>query len=459
MFVIPSIMAGARARISSVVISAPGLWGPVPAAAAATAQKFPLAPVLPGAGRAIVPAPMPTADARPELSQILAQEGRRRRHRIVLRWGLVVGLVGAVAAAVVIWRPRADANAPKYRGAAVVRGEVVHEVSATGRVEARSTVSVGAEISGRIATVEVNYNDIVKKGQVLARFDTASLHAQLDQSKASLAAARVAVEEAVLGAKQAHQERVRVDQLFAAGAVGSAERDNAVTADERAAAEVHSMRAQVALQHASFELASTNRHRAEILAPIDGVVLSRAVDPGQTVAASFQAPVLFVLAEDLAKMQVVAAIDEADVGQVQPGQAAHFTVDAFPDQRFEAVVTELRNSPVITQNVVTYEAILAVENPEHKLRPGMTASVKVVTASDHDALLVANAALRFVPSGAAPAEPGSHGVWLQEPGQAPRRVEVVVGVSDGIHTAVRGELAVGAEVLVDLATPVGEKAK
>jgi len=362
---------------------------------------------------------MVAADARPELSQIVAQEGRRRRHRIVLRWALVVGLAGAGVAAVMIWRPRADVNGPKYRGAAVVRGEVVHEVSATGRVEARSTVSVGAEISGRIAAVEVNYNDIVKKGQVLARFDTASLHAQLDQSRASLSAARVAVEEAVLAAKQAHQERVRADQLFAAGAIGAAERDNAATADARAAAQVHSARAQVALQRASHELASTNRHRAEILAPIDGVVLSRAVDPGQTVAASFQAPVLFVLAEDLSKMQVVAAIDEADVGQVQPGQAAHFTVDAFPDQRFEAVVT----------------------------------------ASDRDALLVPNAALRFAPVGAPPTEPGGHGVWVQEPGQAPRRVVVEVGVSDGIHSSVRGELAVGAEVLVDLAAPAGEKAK
>lgn len=402
---------------------------------------------------------MPAAQARPELSQILSQENRRRVRRRWLRWGLLAGLVGGVIAAVLIWRPRGDATTPRYRSAALARGEIVHEVSATGRIEARSTVSVGAEISGRIATVEVDYNDVVRKGQVLARFDTASLHAQLDQSRASLQAARVAVEEAVLAATQAHRERLRSDALFAQGALSMTERDASVTADDQAAAQVHSARAQVALQHASYELANTNRHRAEIYAPIDGVVLSRAVDPGQTVAASFQAPVLFVLAEDLLKMQVVAAIDEADVGQVEARQTAHFTVDAFPEQRFEAVVMEVRNSPVITQNVVTYEAILAVENPEHKLRPGMTASVKVITASERDALLVPNAALRFTPGGAAPVAPGTHGVWVQDEGQVPRRVPVEVGVSDGIHTSVRGDLAAGVEVLIDLSVPANEAKK
>lgn len=408
--------------------------------------------------RDIHPTLMPV-DARPDLPKIIAEEHRRRRRRAFVRWGLLTALAGGAVATFLIMRPRVDATTSRFRTAAVIRGEVIHEISATGRIEARSTVTVGAEISGRIASVEVNYNDIVHKGQVLARFDTASLHAQLDQSRASLQTARVAVEAAKLAAQQRHEERVRVDALFTADAVSTEERDNAVIADLQAAAQVHSANAQVALQHASFELASTNRHRAEIRAPIDGVVLSRAVDPGQTVAASLQAPVLFVLAEDLVKMQVVAAIDEADVGQVKPLQAAHFTVDAFPDQRFEAAVTELRNAPVITREVVTYEAILEVENPEHKLRPGMTASVKVVTESEADALLVPNAALRFQPEAASALPAGSHGVWLQEPGQAPRRVLVEVGVSDGVHTAVRGELMVGAEVLIDVRAPVSEKAR
>ena len=428
----------------------------------ATVLDLPLRTLEPSnaaAGPAAVGQPNGDHPRGPELSQILAQEDRRRRRRVWLRWGLLAGLAGGAVAAVLYWRPHADATGPHYRSASVVRGQVVHEVSATGRIAARSTVSVGAEISGRIATVEVDYNDVVRKGQVLARFDTASLHAQLDQSRASLRAARVAVEEAGLAATRAHRERLRTDELFARGAMSATERDDAATADDQAAAQVLSARAQVALQRASYELASTNNHRAEIHAPIDGVVLSRAVEPGQTVAASLQAPVLFVLAEDLVKMQVVAAIDEADVGQVAPGQVAHFTVDAFPDQRFEASVTELRNSPVITQNVVTYEAILVVENPEHKLRPGMTASVKVITASERDALLVPNSALRFTPTGATPAEPGTHVVWLQDPGQAPRRVTVVLGVSDGIHTSVRGELAADAEVLIDLSALDSEAKK
>ncbi len=363
---------------------------------------------------------------------------------------MLVALAGAIAAAVLVWRPRADATTPRYVSATVTRGDVVHEVSATGHVEARSAVSVGAEISGRIASVEVDYNDTVRKGQVLARFDTASLDAQHEQSRASVRAARVAVQEAELAARQAQRERKRSDELYASGALAMAARDDATTADERAQTQVLSARAQLALQQASHDLADTNRRRAEIHAPIDGVVLSRAVDPGQTVAASLQAPVLFVIAEDLARMQVVAAIDEADVGQVAVGQTGSFTVDAFPDRRFDATLTELRNSPVITQDVVTYEAILEVDNTGHELRPGMTASVKIVAARDHDALLVPNAALRFTPAAAPPAAPGSHGVWLQDPDQAPRRVEVQVKVTDGVTSSVRGELVPGDAVLVDL---------
>ncbi len=393
---------------------------------------------------------MLTAEARPELSQIVAQEGGRRLRRLVLRAGMLTVLAGGIVAAVLVWRPRADATAPRYVSATVTRGDVIHEVSATGHVEARSTVSVGAEISGRIASVQVDYNDKVRAGQVLARFDTASLDAQREQSRASVRAARVAVREAELAARQAHRERERSDELYARGALALAERDDAVTADERAQAQVGGARAQLALQLAGHELASTNRHRAEIHAPIDGVVLSRAVEPGQTVAASLQAPVLFVIAEDLAKMRVVAAIDEADVGQVAAGQTAYFTVDAFPERRFDAVVTELRNSPVVTQNVVTYEAILEVDNPGHELRPGMTASVKIITASDRDALLVPNAALRFAPAAAEPATPGRHRVWLQDAGQAPRRVEVEVGVTDGITSSVRGAVEPGDAVLVDV---------
>lgn len=394
---------------------------------------------------------------RPDLAQVVEQEVSRRRRGRIFAWGLVaallVGGVGAVAAT----RARPGEQAARFEVEAVTRGPLVREVSATGHLEARGTVSVGAEISGRIASVEVNFNDAVRKGQVLARFDTTTLGAQDEQAHASLRVAQTALREAEVAAKQAEQERARAVELFARGTVSAAERDAAVSSADQAAARVASAKAQIALQRASDTLADTNLHRAEVRSPIDGVVIRRAVEPGATVAASLQAPELFLLAEDLRAMQVLAAIDEADIGQVKVGQAGRFTVDAFPDETFPAEVTEVRNAPVMAQNVVTYEAVLRVENPELKLRPGMTASLRIETAREAAALKVANAALRFSPPGQEDSrKDGRHGVFVDEPG-GPRFVALELGISDGVHTAARGELAEGAQVLVAAAPEKGKK--
>lgn len=395
----------------------------------------------------------PAPDApRPDLAHIVADELSSRRRRIALRW-VLAGLVVAagVTAAVVGLRPKPVAAAERFRTEVVSRGPLVHEVTATGHLEARGTVTVGAEISGKIASVEVDFNAHVTKGQVLARFDRTALVAQDQQAHANLGVARSALAEAELAAQQAKREQKRLDTLFASGAVSAAERDAAADKAAQTAAHVASAKAQIALQKASDSLADTNLARAEIVAPIDGIVIKRAVEPGQTVAAALQAPELFVLAEDLKKMRVIAAIDEADIGQLRVGQAARFTVDAFPDRSFDAAVTEVRNSPVVTQNVVTYEALLAVENPDLALRPGMTASLRIVTADEKDAVLVANAALRFTPPGQEASRGQRHGVFVLADGGEPTFVEVAPGLSDGVHTAVRGDLAPGAQVVVDLA--------
>lgn len=390
--------------------------------------------------------PTATAPTHPGLPEILADERRHHLRTRVLRWGVGLTALAATITAGVVWQARPAGPATALTAEAVVRGDVTHEVSATGRLEARGTVGVGPEISGRIARVEVDFNDHVKRGQVLARFDTAGLHAQLDQAHANLQTARVALDEAEQDATRATRERKRLAPLHAGGMVASVEFDAAVDDELQAADRVKRARAQVELQRANHALARTNLDHAEIRAPIDGVVITRAVDPGQAVAAMLQAPDLFVIAEDLARMRVIAAIDEADIGQIRVGQSAHFTVDAFPEQTFVAALSELHSAPKITQDVVTYEAVLVLDNPDHRLRPGMTASVKIVAGHASAALLVPNAALRFTPPGRTRGR--EHGVWLADPGALPRFVPVHVAVSDGLRSAVQGDLHVGDPVLI-----------
>lgn len=387
-----------------------------------------------------------TVETHPALPELLADERRHHLRSRLLRWGLGLAVLGGtIAAAAVVYTGQA-APAPVFHTVPVVRGEVTHEVSATGRLEARGTVAVGPEISGRIATVPVDFNDHVRRGQVLARFDTAALGAQLDQAHANLQAARVALAEAELDAARTARERRRIQPLAGRGVVATAELDAAVDAELQAANHVKSARATLELQRANHALALTNVEHAELRAPIDGVVITRAVDPGQAVAAMLAAPELFVIAEDLARMRVIAAIDEADVGQVAVGQAARFTVDAFPDESFAAAVSELHSQPKITQDVVTYEAVLVVDNPGHRLRPGMTASVKVVTAHATDAIVVPNVALRFTPPGNT--RSAAHGVWVEDTASVARFVPVTVDVTDGTRCAVRGALRSDEAVLV-----------
>lgn len=385
------------------------------------------------------------ADTHPGLPEILAEEGRHRVRGRVLRWGLALASAAALTAVGIALWARPSVPTAGFHGETVVRGEVTHEVSATGRLEARGTVAVGPEISGRIASVEVDFNDHVRRGQVLARFDTAALKAQLDQAHANLQTARVNLDKAELDAVRTARERRRIEPLHARGMIAAAELDAAVDGDLQAQDQVKQARAQLELQRANHALARTNLEHAEIRAPIDGVVITRAVDPGQAVAAMLQAPELFVIAQDLARMRVIAAIDEADVGQVAVGQAGHFTVDAFPEQTFTAALRELHSAPKVVQDVVTYEAVLVVDNPERRLRPGMTASVKIVTGHVSDALVVPNAALRFTPPGHT--RTASHGVWLADDEELVRFVPVHVEVSDGIRSAVLGALHPGDQVL------------
>ena len=394
--------------------------------------------------------------AHHSLREVIDHEQRARRRRVVIRIVLGVLAVAGVIAAIIMLRPRPLPLADQFRRETVGRGTVVREVGATGRVEARASVDVGAQVSGRLASVEVDFNDHVTRGQVLARFDTESLDAQVAQTQASVKAAQAALEQAKAVRTRAEQQLARSERLRAQGIESEEMLENLRASKKESEAAQKSSAAQLELQRANARVAQTSRHYAEVTSPIDGIVISRNVDAGQTVAATFQTPVLFTIAADLVAMKVVAAIDEADAGEVMPGQRATFTVDAYPEREFAATVTELRLAAKVVQNVVTYEAVLEVDNPELLLRPGMTASVKVRNAEAADALHVPNAALRFTPPDHAE-EPKRHTVWVLRDDE-PVPLRVVPGISDGVVTQVDddGTLLPGDDVLVDL-SPAGRK--
>jgi|LNFM01.1.fsa_nt_gb HlyD family secretion protein len=393
--------------------------------------------------------------SHPALREVIDHEQRARRRRIAIRIAIAVVVCVAIGAAVYLLRPRPVPLADRFRSDTVGRGPVLREVSATGRVEARTTVQVGAQISGRLASVEVDFNDAVTRGQVLARFDTESLDAQVEQSRASVKAAQAALEQAKVERTRAKRQLARSQSLFDRGIESAEILENLRSTEATTEAAIKSATAQLELQRANARVAETSHRYAEVTSPIDGVVISRNVEAGQTVAAAFQTPVLFTIAEDLVAMRVVAAIDEADMGEVEPGERASFTVDAFPQRTFDAVVTEVRSAAKVVQNVVTYEAVLDVENPERLLRPGMTASVKVRTAAVEDTLHVPNAALRFTPP---EQQAAKHTVWVLRD-DALVGVRVIPGISDGMNTQIDDDGALQADdtVLVDL-TPAGRTA-
>jgi HlyD family secretion protein len=301
----------------------------------------------------------------------------------VLFTGIAVAL--AALAAVLLSTRRGSAE-PKFRKAKLDKGDVTATVTATGTLSAVTTVQVGSQVSGIIARLHVDFNSTVKKGQLLAELDPTPFQQTIDQRRADLDKAKVELRNAEISL-------TRSKSLTAQQLLAQSDLDAAQTTRDSAAAAVS--QAQAALKQAETNLSYTR-----ITSPIDGVVVSRQYDVGQTVAASFQAPVLFTIAQDLTKMQVLTNIDEADVGRVSVGQEAKFSVDAFPDQPFRGAVSQIRLSPQTVQNVVTYPVMLDVANPDLKLKPGMTANVQVPVEVRKDVLRVPNAALRFRPDNA-----------------------------------------------------------
>jgi HlyD family secretion protein len=315
--------------------------------------------------------------------------------RRALVWIVVVLL--AAAGGYAAFRRFSRREAPTLETAKVERGRIAARVTATGTLSALVTVQVGSQISGRIQSLDADFNSEVKKGQRIARIDPQLFEAALEQARANHLAAQANVARAKAQAADAERQRNRAQALADKQLIALAERDTAIASAAAALAQVQAAEGALAQARASLQQAQINLGFTTIVSPINGVVISRNVDVGQTVAASLQAPTLFTIAEDLRKMQVHTSVAEADVGKLAPGQEATLRVDAYPNQPFTGSINQIRNAPQTVQNVVTYDAVIDVDNGELKLKPGMTANVTVVFADREDVLKIPNAALRFRP--------------------------------------------------------------
>src|SRR6266404_2951702 len=299
------------------------------------------------------------------------------------KW-LVIGIVTAALAGGTAWYLNNDHDdAPIYTTTPVSRGDITQSVTASGQLNPVLNVQVGSQISGNILKLYADYNSLVKSNQVVAQLDPAIFQASVHQAEGDLANARAGQELAELNAK-------RSAELVKNNLIPQSDHDKAI-------ADLHQAEAQVQIKEAALERSKVDLAHCTIYAPVDGIVISRSVDVGQTVAASMNAPVLFIIANDLSKMQIDANVSEADVGAVEERQPVSFTVDAFPSRTFVGKVVQIRNSPITVQNVVTYDTVIGVDNPDLKLKPGMTATLSITTAQRNGVLRIPNGALRFKP--------------------------------------------------------------
>jgi HlyD family secretion protein len=439
------------------------------------------------AGRPSAPVPFPKRLAARSEALVIKR---------VLGWVAVLAVVAPAVVGVLWYRKKTATVVSPYKTAKVERADLQAKVTATGTLSARVTVQVGSQVSGRIQELFADFNSQVKKGQVVAKLDPRSLDAALAKARASLAQANGQLAKAKANLAQAVRNYERTQALMAQGLANQSDLDQALNSKESSAADVVVANANIAAAAASVSDAEVNLSYATIISPIDGVVISRSVDVGQTVAASLQAPVLFTIAQDLRLIQVDTYVAEADVGKLKAGMEASFTVDAYPGQKFTGTVREVRNAAQTQQNVVTYDAVLDVQNTELKLKPGMTANVSFVWAEAKQAIAVPNAALRFKPpadmtkgkaagssswsgmkgsggggagggaggggrnKGAAAGEDGSNKrtVWVLRQGE-PKPLRVETGVSDGSKTEIlSGGVQPDDDVITDYVSPEGSTA-
>ena len=411
-----------------------------------------------------------------DVARTLAAGAPATRSRRLRRWLIAAGVLIALGLVTLVLLPHGDREV-RYQTAKVQRGNLTVIVTATGTLQPTNQVDVGSELSGIVKTVAVDFNDTVKVGQVLARLDTTKLESQVVQSEAALKSAQARLRETEANAVEMRRKYEHAKELYARQFISEEALVTAEAADKRGVATVESAKSQVDQARATLEVDRTNLGKAVIRSPIDGIVLARKVEPGQTVAATLQAPVLFTLAEDLTRMELHVDVDEADIGVVRPGEDATFTVDAYPGRAFPSKVAQVRNAAKTVSGVVTYETVLTADNQGLLLRPGMTGTANITVNHLQDVTLVPNAALRFTPpepevaekrsfvsrllpipprsrpGAPQPADRRHQRLWTLQDGKlAP--VEVALGATDGRMTEIKsGPLQPGAEVVTGMLQP------
>ena len=395
---------------------------------------------------------------------------------------------------------KSNTSGAKFKTTPVTRGSLRSTVTATGTMNAVTTVLVGTQVSGTIKKLYADFNSTVKKGQIIAEIDPATYQAQVDQAMANVLVAKANVEKARATMEDSRRTMGRNRQLFSENLIARSDLDTAAMNYDANNAQLAASTAQVAQTEAALRFAETNLRYTKIVSPVDGVVVSRNVDVGQTVAASFTTPTLFTIAQDLTKMQIDTSVDEADIGKIKIGQNVEFNVDAYPENTFQGIVDQMRIAPITVQNVVTYDVVIKVDNADLRLKPGMTANVTVIVVSKDSVLKIPNAALRFRPSekegiatlaggsadktgkrpsgspdktgtrpsgapnkadGHSSTQAGTGGstsgqkgyaIWILDDGKL-KRAQVTIGISDGSFTEITsGDVQEGQEVIVESLT-------
>ena len=363
-----------------------------------------------------------------------------------------IGILGVVVvAAVSLIYGCSGKDSDTYITQKLEKGKIIQKITASGIINPISTINIGTQVSGTISEILVDYNSLVKKGQLLAQIDPALFEATVAQRQAALDIAKAEVDVSKNDIVYYKKNLERIKKLNSSRYSADKELESAQRDYDNAIVQLKLQEAQVKQAEASLKSAEIDLHYTKIVSPVDGIVVSKEVEVGQTVAASFQTPTLFNVAEDLTKMQIEASIVEADISKVKEGQTAEFSVDGYPDEIFVGQVTQVRNQAITTSNVVTYEVIIEIDNSAQKLKPGMTANVDIITAQKDDALLASNKALRFYMED----ENGQKqrytdkGIWVLENNQ-PRRISIKTGISDDDRTEViSANLREGMDIILE----------
>ncbi len=366
---------------------------------------------------------------------------------------IITGLIIIILLAfLTVFISKSFKKAPEYRTEKITRGSITETVTASGTVNPVVNISVGTQVSGTLKKLYVDFNSPVKKGQLLAEIDPSLFEAQVAQAQANLYNARANLQkiESITANDKKTYERNK--SLYEQNFIARSEVDLAEATYNSDKAQIASAKAQIAQASAVLRNNLTNLRYTRIISPVDGIVVSRSVDVGQTVAASFQTPTLFMVAQDLTKMQIDTNVAEADIGKIKTGQDVEYTLDGYPDTTFSGKVRQVRISPTTVQNVVTYDVVIDVDNRDLKLKPGMTANVSIITAKKENILIVPNSSLRFTPPAGdeKPKRYEHQGIWMLK-NDAPMRINVKTGISDGDNTEIlSGKVSEGQQVIVSL---------